>query len=241
MADFFFADDYRLDESPTRDFYETFLKGLVHKHNNLMGVIQGFSSLILYDDGISEEVRDSAQQMQDSSKMASTLNQEVLISSGCGRCEEGAVAMTDVLGYWKNKAEEICGAANVGVQISPRDGLPSVKGDSGKLSEIFVHLVKNAAEAAAEVSGGSVAVDLFPPGEASPGNNVDLFVRNTSVAMSDEEVKKSFEAFHTSKGSDHFGLGLTTAAVISGQMGMRLGMRHAEGTTTVWLAMPQAD
>ena len=41
MADFIFADNYRLDESPTRNFYELFLKGLVHKHNNLMGVIQG--------------------------------------------------------------------------------------------------------------------------------------------------------------------------------------------------------
>ena len=71
MADFIFADDYRLDESPTRNFYELFLKGLVHKHNNLMGVIQGFSSLILYDDDISSEVRDCAQQMQDSSKVAS--------------------------------------------------------------------------------------------------------------------------------------------------------------------------
>lgn len=241
MADFFFADEYRLDQSPTRDFYEVFLKGLVHKHNNLMGVIQGFSSLILYDDGISEEVRDSAQQMQDSSKIASVLNQEVLSSAGCAHCEEGTIIISDVLNYWRNKAGEICEASEVGLEINARDGLPTVKGDGAKLSEIFAHLARNAAEAAAEVSSGSVAIDIFPPGEASPGNNVDLFVRNTSVAMSEEDVKKSFEPFHTSKGSEHFGLGLTTASVISGQMGMRLGMRHAEGTTTVWLAMPQAS
>lgn len=240
MADFFFADDYRLDQSPTRAFYETFLKGLVHKHNNLMGVIQGFSSLILYDEEISEEVRDSAQQMQDSSKIASTLNQEVLTSAGCSRCDEGAVSITDLLSFWKDKAGGICQDAGVGLQITPREGLPVVKGDGGKLSEIFFHLVRNAAEAAAEISGGSVAVDLFPPGEASPGTNVDLFVRNTSVAMSDDDVRKAFEPFHTNKGSEHFGLGLTTAAVLSGQMGMRLGLRHAEGTTTAWLAMPQA-
>ncbi|MDF1824874.1 MAG: ATP-binding protein [Verrucomicrobiales bacterium] len=239
MADFYFADDYRLDQSPTREFYETFLKGFVHKHNNLMGVIQGFSSLILYDDDINEEVRESAQQMQDSSKIASSLNQEVLISAGCSRCDDGTASVTDLMTYWKDKAGEICQAAGVGLQINSRDGLPRVKGDGSKLSEIFFHLVRNAAEAAAEVSEGSVAVDLFPPGEASPGTNVDLFVRNTSVPMSEEDVKKAFEPFHTSKGSEHFGLGLTTACVISGQMGMRLGLRHADGTTTAWLAMPQ--
>ncbi|MDF1656112.1 MAG: ATP-binding protein [Verrucomicrobiales bacterium] len=240
MADFFFADDYRLDQSPTREFYDTFLKGLVHKHNNLMGVIQGFSSLILYDEGISDEVRDSAQQMQDSSKLASSLNQEVLISAGCSRCDEGNVSIGDLMSFWKGKAEEICQKSGVGLQVTARDDLPTVKGDGGKLSEIFFHLVRNAAEASAEVSGGSVAVDLFPPGEASPGTNIDLFVRNTSVEMSEEAVKKAFEPFHTSKGSEHFGLGLTTASVLGGQMGMRLGLRYAEGTTTAWLAIPQA-
>lgn len=240
MADFIFADEYQLEQGPTRDFYEVFLKGLVHKHNNFMGVIQGFSSLILYDDGISNEVRDSAQQMQDSAKMASVLNQEVLSAAGCSHCDEGSVAISDLLPFWKEKATEFSQSAGVGLEINARDGLPPVKGDGSKLTEIFTSLVKNAAEAAAEVAGGNIAVDLFPPGEASPGNNIDLFVRNTSVEMSPEDVAKSFEPFHTTKGSEHFGLGLSTAAVLAGQMGMRIGMRYADGTTTLWLAMPQA-
>ncbi len=240
MADFIFADDYRLDEGSTRSFYETFLKGFVHKHNNLMGVIQGFSSLILYDDDISSEVRDSAQQMQDSSKEASDLNREVLGAAGCGRCEISSVNLSDILGYWESKATEICEAAGVSLHFTAREGLVPVAGESGKLSEIFSHLVANAAEAAAEVSGGSVAVDLFPPGEASQGENVDLFIRNSSVELSTELVVKAFEPFHTTKGSQHFGLGLTNAAVIAGQMKQRLGLRFADSTMTAWLALPPA-
>lgn len=240
MADFVFADDYRLEQSPTRTFYEHFLKGLVHKHNNLMGVIQGFSSLILYDESINSEVRESAEQMQAAAKTASQLNQDVLLSSGVSRCDRAPVNLGGLLPYWKQKAEEICGAAGVSVQLNFREGLVPVEGDSGKLSEIFVHLVKNAAEAASEVPSGSVAVDAFPPGEASPGENVDLFIRNSSREMSTEALEKSFEPFHTTKGSEHFGIGLTSAAVLAGQMGMRLGMRHAEGTTTLWLALPPA-
>lgn len=240
MADFIFADDYRLEEGPTRDFYEEFMKGFVHKHNNLMGVIQGFSSLILYDEGISKDVRESAQQMQDASKVASELNKEVLIASGCGRCDKDSVSLDTVFPFWKSKAEEICSASGVALQVNCREGLPPISVDSRKLGEVFAQLMKNAAEAAAETSNGSVAIDVFPPGEASPGDNVDLFIRNTSVEMSDDDLKKAFIPFHTSKGTEHFGIGLATAAVLSGQMNIRLGLRYAEGTTTAWISLPKA-
>jgi len=240
MADFIFADDYRLNEGPTRHFYEEFLKGLVHKHNNLMGVIQGFSSLILYDEGISGEVRESAQQMQDAAKTASDLNREVLTSSGCIRCDSDSVSLDAVSAYWTSKAEEVCNEVGVTLQLNFREGLPSVSGDSGKLGEIFGQLIKNAAQAAAGTPNGSVAIDVFPPGEASPGGTVDLFIRNTSVEMTEDSLKAAFVPFHTTKGAEHYGLGLTTAAVLAGQMNLRLGLRYADGTTTAWLAMPTA-
>jgi signal transduction histidine kinase len=240
MAEFIFADDYRLDESSTRRFYEFFLKGLVHKHNNLMGVIQGFSSLILYDEDISDEVRENAQQMQDSAKIASELNRDVLVAGGCGRCDMESVAVADVLPYWSETANEICTAAGVSMQTNFSEGLPAISGDRGKLTEVFKQLVRNAADAASEIGGGSVAIDIFPPGQASPGNNVDLFIRNSSGEMSADDLRQAFEPFHSSKGANAFGLGLTIAAVLAGQMGMRLGLRHAEATTTAWLAMPPA-
>lgn len=241
MADFVFADDYRLDESPTRSFFEEFLKGLVHKHNNLMGVMQGFSSLILYDDSINSEVRENAEQMKASAKTASDLNQVALPAAGCNKVDMGAVDLGQVLSYWTRKASEICQEKGLNVEVNPRENLPPVKGDSSKITEIFTHLMNNAAEAAATLPNGSVAIDIFPPGEASPGNNVDLFIRNSSSELYTDALKKAFVPFHSTKGNEHFGLGLTTAAILAGHMGMRLGLRYAEGTTTAWLAMPVAE
>lgn len=237
MAEFVFADEYRLEKGPTRDYYEDFLKGLVHKHNNLMGVIQGFSSLILYDDSINQEVRESAEQMQGAARSASELNKDVLVPGGCSDCSMDRIELTPLLGFWKEKAEELGAANNVRIGFSPRDGIPAITGDSGKLSEIYSHLVRNAVEAAAEAGSGTVAVDIFPPGEASQGGNVDLFIRNTSPELSVEAIKKAFKPFESSKGMGHFGIGLTSAAILANDMGMRLGMRHSEGTTTVWLAI----
>lgn len=238
MAEFVFADDYRLGRNTTRQFYELFLKGYIHKHNNLMGVIQGFSSLILYDDSINDEVRESAEQMQASAKVATELNREVMGASGCGRVEMGIVRFSDILPYWKGKSEEICGASKVNFSLNARENLPNVSGDSGKLGELLFHLVRNAAESADDFPQGSVAIDIFPPGEASPGSNVDLFIRNTSADLDTDALRRFFIPFETSKGSEHFGIGLTTAAVLAGDMGMRLGLRCAEGTMTAWLAIP---
>jgi C4-dicarboxylate-specific signal transduction histidine kinase len=241
MADFVFADAYQLEEGKTREFYETFLKGLVHKNNNLLGVIQGFSSLVLHDENLSKDVRESTEQMHEASKSGADLNKVVLQAGGCVTTTAESIDLSNLLVFWKGKCEDICNASNVALQFSAEEGLPTVRGNASRLSEILVCLISNAAEAASEFSNGTVALDLFLPGKASPGNNVDLFIRNTSKDLEESAIIKAYIPFESSKGNDHFGLGLTTAAIISGDLGIRLGLRSSEGTTTAWLSIPATD
>ncbi|MDF1740439.1 MAG: hypothetical protein P1U86_14865 [Verrucomicrobiales bacterium] len=241
MADFVFADDYRLEEGKTRAFYETFLKALVHKNNNLLGVIQGFSSLVLYDDGLGADIRESVEQMHEASKAGSDLNKVVLQAGGCSGKSPESIDLSNLLTFWKGKCGDICNAANVTLQFNAEEGLPRVKGDTSQLSEILVCLVNNAAESATQFPNGTVAIDFFPPGKASPGSNVDLFIRNTSKNLDEAALRNSYVPFESSKGNEHFGLGLTTAAVICGDLGIRLGLRSSEGTMTAWLSIPAAE
>ncbi len=240
MADFVFADDYQLEQGKTRAFYETFLKALVHKNNNLLGVIQGFSSLVLYDEDLGADVRESTEQMHEASKCGSDLNKVVLQAGGCAKTSTELIDLSNLLVFWKGKCEDVCNAANVTLQFNAEEGLPQVRGDASQLSEILICLVKNAAEAASEFPNGTVALDLFPPGKASPGSNVDLFIRNTSKDLDEASIKNAFIPFESSKGNEHFGLGLTTAAVICGDLGIRLGLRSSEGTMTTWMSIPAA-
>lgn len=236
---FLFADHLVLDDSPTRDFYKSVLQGLIHKNNNVLGVIQGFSSLILMDD-VSKSVRDNIEQMRNASQTASDLSRVILTASGCSRVVCDPISLQELIPHIEQTAGECCEKSGVPLQFTTRPNLPLVLADGGKLSELLTELIRNAAEAAGEIPAGEVAIDILPPGEASPleDGRVDFFIRNSSEPLSSEAIREAFIPFHGSKSSEHFGLGLTAAGVLAGQMGMKLGLRHSEGTTTAWLSLP---
>ncbi len=238
---FVFADHLVLDESPTREFYRTVLQGLIHKNNNTLGVIQGYSSLILMDDP-PKSVVENVEQMKTSSNQASELAKVILTAAGCARVKPEPTSLTDLLPHIEATAREKCQAAGVPLQFQAGENLPLVMADGNRLIELLGELIRNAAEAAAGVSGGEVAIDILPPGEASPAEEkrIDFFIRNSSVDLSPDQIREAFEPFEGNKSNDHYGLGLTTAGVLAGQMNMRLGLRNAEGTTTAWLSLPAA-
>lgn len=242
-SSFFFADHLVLDESPTRDFYKAILQGLIHKNNNVFGVIQGFSSLILMDDAIKPSLRENVDQMKTSSIEASDLAKVMLTAGGCARVAAEKVDLGEFLPNIERKTREAGEEHGVAVSFNAAPNLPAIQADSNRLNELLSELIKNAAEGAAGIPGGEVAVDVLPPGEASSGdlNRVDFFIRNSAEDLDEDAIRAAFKPFQTTKGNDHFGLGLTMAGVLAGQMSMKLGIRSADGTTTAWLSMPVAE
>ncbi len=235
MADFVYADDYCLGQSTMRKFYEFFLKGFVHKHNNLMGVIQGFSSLILYDDSINSEVRESAEQMQTSARTATVLNREILGATGCARCECAPMRLNDVIPYWTGKAQDLCAEKGVAFTLSAPENLPPVLADSTRLGEVYLHLLRNAVEATPANPRGTVSIEFAP----SP-DGVEILLHNPGPALDADGLRRCFLPFESTKGAEHFGIGLTAAAVLSGDMKVRLGLRWENGIMTARLAVPTA-
>jgi len=238
MADFIFADALRLDTGPSRTFFDEFHKELVHKLNNQIGIVQGFASLVMLDRDLTPDIKEHTQQILDSARAGARLNQELLLASGTSRCSRDELTVASLFQHWRNKAQEYADRSGVHLQGNPTPASNRVWGDASKLGEIIDRLLHNAVEAAAAVGNGSIALDLFAPGEASPGNTVDLFIRNTSAPIEEKNLAKVFDPFYSTKGSGHLGLGMTTAAVLAGQMDMRLGISYADRTTTLWLAIP---
>ena len=241
-SQYLFADHLVLDESPTRDFYIELLRGLAHKNNNVLAVVQGFSSLIMMNDNLDENTRENIQQMRDSAQHSSSLSERILATGGCASISPQSIQLADFLPLM-DSLKDICETAGVGLTMNISDGVPPIVGDINRLKDIFVELVSNAAEAAQEDIAGHVQLDVLGPGEATPAseNRVDVFLRNNGAFIKEHRLAEMFIPFTTTKGSNHFGIGLTTAGVLAGQMKMRLGIASEEDVTTAWLSSPVSD
>jgi signal transduction histidine kinase len=240
QLNFLFADHLVLEESPTRDFYKELLRGWAHKNNNVLAVVQGFTSLILMTDDLDENTVESVQQMRTSALHNGSLSERVLTAGGCARITPQTLQLLDFLRIMESKFLEICKATGANFTMSLSAKAQPVTVDSSRFKELVLELVKNGAEPAGK--GGRVEVILLAPGEmkGSVDGKVDLVIRNSGPTISEERLPQVFKPFMTTKGHDHFGLGLTIAAVLAGQMKMRLGLASGDGLTTAWISAPAA-
>ncbi len=229
--------------TPVGDFFNTLIRGLVHKQNNFLAVIQGFSSLILMNDGLDETTRENLDHMKDAAQGAAGLAERIMAASGCVRITPQPVQLKDYLPVMDHSLRAPFQKHGVPFQINISPDVPPVMVDSGRLKEILGDLLLNAAEAVtASGQSGAAALDVLPPGsvpESRPGH-VDIFVRNTGAPIAPEKLKDVFKPFASTRDSRHFGIGLTVASVLASQMGGTLGVRSNAEATTFWLSIPVA-
>lgn len=229
--------------TPVGEFFNGLIRGLVHKQNNFLAVIQGFSSLILMGDGLDETTKENLDHMKEAAQGAAGLAERILAAGGCVRITPQSIQLKDYLPMIDNALRSPFTKFNVPFQLNLAADLPPVKIDSGRFKEILTDLLLNAAEAV-HYSGqpGRAALDVLPPGsvpESRPGC-VDIFVRNTSAPILPEKLKDVFKPFSSTRDSKHFGIGLTIASVLASQMGATLGVRSTPEATTFWLSVPVA-
>ena len=238
-ADYVFATPPDLGTGATRAYYEKLLRGLAHKLNNQTSVVHGFSSLLLMTGGLDQGTRDNISHMKEAANQMSSLMNRVLLLGGCGRAAMQRVQLVEFLRMLEKPIRELMQENAVAYNSSIPATLPMVEADPSRLRELLFELLRNAVEAAAGANG-QVALDVMGPGAASPAseNSIDIFVRNSGVIMPQEKIPQAFEPFTGNKGSEHFGLGLPTAAMLADLFKGRLGIRTFNQTTMVWLKLP---
>ncbi len=237
-TDYVFAKKLCVEGSHTSEFYNQLLRGMTHKLNNLLAVIQGFSSLILMNDDLEVGVKENLDHMKEAAQNASGLSERILAAGGCARISPQSVVLGDFLPMIDSGLREPCTRLGVPFSLNLAPNVPPVTADAGRLKEVLVELLKNAAEAAAD-AGGEVSLDIVAPGEVTPGSDrVDFFVRNTGPTISPERLTEFFQPFVTTKDTSHYGIGLTAAAVLGGLMDIPVGAKSEDGVTTFWLQVP---
>ena len=236
---FIFSNQFQIDENANAEFYGLLLRGMTHKLNNLLAVIQGFSSLIMMDDSVDEAVIENIGHMKEAANNASKLSEKILPAGGCSQITTQELVISELIAMIEDNLREPFAQQNVPFDINCPKKTTKVSADPSRLKTIFLELLKNAADAASS-GGGQASIRVFNPGEftKTEDNCVDILVQNTGSEISADKISKIWEPFYSSKESAHFGIGLTTSAVLAKQMNMRLGVKSDGDSTIFWISIP---
>ena len=238
---FVFPTHLQLGNEHSEGFHQELLRGLTHKLNNLLAVIQGFSSLILMTEDLDPGITENMQHIREASVGVANLSERVRGAGGCAKLQMQSLNLNEYLSVVQAALLEPFTKQNIQLEADVQQGLPPILVDSSKFKELLLELLKNAAEAA-QKGGGRCALKICGPGVITPAEQrrVDILVSNTGSQIPPEKMQEVFRPFHGSKNSNHLGLGLTIAAMLSHQMSIQLGVASENNTTTFWLSCPTA-
>jgi signal transduction histidine kinase len=210
----------RLARSEKMESLGTLAGGVAHNLNNVLGIVVGYSELLLNKIEEASPARSYVEKIMDGSERAAAIIQDMLTLARRGVQDRAVVNLNAIVSDFLRMPEfSRIAACNPDVKINTNLGsevLP-MKGSLSQLGKTIENLVSNAAEAMPQ--GGVLTITtsmdyLDSPvhgyEEVGEGDYLVLSVSDTGEGISAKDIKQIFEPFYTKKvmGKSVTGLGL---------------------------------
>ena len=205
--------------------------GVAHEVNTPLAGISSYAQMLLADTDRADPRYAILKKMERQTFRASRLVGNLLEFA---RGRHGAHEPLDVSRVLRDaieSSEPAFTARSVRIDARGLDAVLSSSGDARELEQVFVNLLINGRDATPD--GGVVEV-----GAAAENGRWRIDIADRGRGLTDEEARRAFEPFFTTRQSGGTGLGLTIAREIVERHGgeVRLAPRSGGGATaTVWL------
>ncbi|HWN94252.1 MAG TPA: ATP-binding protein [Methylomirabilota bacterium] len=224
--------------------------GVAHDFNNLIGVVQGYTSFALMRPDLPQKVIEPLNEILSAAERAGNLTRQLLTFSRRQTMEPRALDLNDLLANLTRMLRRLIGGT---VRLNfARSAHPAwLRADPGMLEQVIMNLAINARDAMPE--GGELSLSIENVSlleteaaqrfEARAGDFVVITVVDTGCGMDDATLKRIFEPFFTTKESGKgTGLGLATVHGIVKQHGGWIEVSSHPGKgTTFRIYFPAAD
>lgn len=227
--------------------------GVAHDFNNILGVIYGYSDLLLRrlkKNGADEKELGFLKEISEASQRAAGLTRQLLAFSRKQVLQVKVVNLKDLVADFEKMLRRLLGE-DIDLLVRSDPDLWRVKVDTGQMEQVLMNLAVNARDAMP--TGGKLTieignVDLGPDyAESHPyvpaGQYVRLAVSDTGCGISLEDQGKIFEPFFTTKGPEKgTGLGLSVVFGIVKQSGGHIEVYSELGIgTTFKIYVPRCE
>lgn len=235
----------RLQRAEKMEALGTMAGGVAHDLNNVLGIVVGYSELLLDDLDESSSAKSEAMMILEGGQRAAAVVQDLLTLARRGVSARKVLNLNNIVRECQNSpefAKVLSFHPNIEVKTDFEVDLLNVLGSSIHLEKSLINLVSNAAEAM--LNGGTLAVKtancyLDKPisgyDEVREGDYVVLSVSDTGEGISASDLKRIFEPFYTKKVMGRSGTGLGLAVVwgtVKDHMGyIDVGSEKGKGTT----------
>ncbi len=215
----------RLQQAEKMEALGTLAGGVAHDLNNVLGILVGYSELLLLNISETNPLRNHVEKLMQGGVRAAVIVQDLLTLARRGIQTQSVINLNDVIREYQQTPEfEHLRSVSPGVRIQFKlaNDLLNIKGSSSHISKTFMNLLANAAEAMPE--GGRLTVTtsnrhLDRPvqgyDDVRSGDYVTLSVSDTGEGISEEDLKHIFEPFYSKKVLGRSGTGLGLAVVWS--------------------------
>jgi|SRR5665213_627919 len=224
--------------------------GIAHDFNNLIGVISGYSEMVL--DGLAADSpqRNLVEPIIAAARQAGLLTRQLLAYSRKQVLQPKILNINATLNSVGAMLKRVLGE-NIVINIKPAEDLDYVDMDPGQLQQIILNLAVNARDAMPQggiltIGTANVVLDeeyIRKHREGRPGAHVMLAVTDTGIGMDAVTQSRIFEPFFSTKEMGRgTGLGLSTVHGIVKQSGGNVWVYSEVGIgTTFKIYLPRHE
>jgi PAS domain S-box-containing protein len=231
----------QLRQSQKLEAVGQFASGVAHDFNNMLTVIQGYTSLSLAAAGLDADVGNSLQQVALAAERAAALTRKLLTFSRKQIVQPRLLNLNETLRNLDVMLGRIIGE-HIALSYEVSDGIPAIFADESNIEQIVMNLVVNARDAMPH--GGRITIGTTAQtvdaayvrrhAEACQGEFVCLTISDSGCGMGPEILNHIFEPFFTTKDvGKGTGIGLATVYGIVSQLEgwIEVESKVGEGTT----------
>ena len=220
--------------------------GVAHDFNNLLTVVNGYCERMLRKLPVDDELMPLLMPIYTAGQRGSELTRRLLAFSRHQVLAPRVIALNDVVAELHPMLKALLGErVAIVFDLDAGTGLAYV--DPAQMEQVIMNLATNARDAMPE--GGTLTLETrnihlaTPQGALSPGDYVELAVRDTGHGIPDDLLGHVFEPFFTTKERGHgTGLGLPTAYGIVTQSGGEIRVESTlQHGTTMRVRLPLAS
>jgi len=203
--------------------------GVAHELNEPLGNILGFAQLAQKSQDLSTQLTHDIEEIVNASIHAREVIKKLMLFARQMPHKITQVDLNKVVNDGLSFLESRCTKAGIEVVRLLSPNLPKITGDEVQLNQVLVNLVVNSIQAMAE--GGRLTIKT-----QTDNGNVLLTVEDKGIGISEEDIKRIFIPFFTTKEVDEgtgLGLAVVHGIVMSHKGSIKVKSKVNQGTRFV--------